>query len=57
MPLRALEPSPIPVVTRRYLNLRLVSPAPRVVGATRPYTGYAGGEQEHDAGGAGDRRT
>jgi len=47
--LRALEPSPTPVVTRSYLNLRLMIPAPRVVGAARPYTGYAGGEQEHGA--------
>jgi hypothetical protein len=47
--LRALEPSPIPVVTRSYLNLHLTIPAPRVVGAARPYTGYAGGEQEHGA--------
>jgi hypothetical protein len=47
--LRALEPSPTPVVTRSYLNLRLMIPAPRVVGAARPYTGYAGGDQEHGA--------
>jgi hypothetical protein len=47
--LRALEPSQTPVVTRSYLNLRLMVPAPRVVGAARPYTGYAGGEQEHGA--------
>jgi Acetoacetate decarboxylase (ADC) len=46
---RALEPSPTPVVTRSYLNLRLIVPAPRVVGAARPYTGYAGGEQDHGA--------
>jgi hypothetical protein len=45
--LRTLEPSPTPLVTRSYLNLRLIIPAPRVVGAARPYTGYAGGEQEH----------
>jgi hypothetical protein len=47
--LQGLEPSPIPVVTRSYLNLRLMIPAPRVVGTARPYTGYAGSEQEHGA--------
>jgi hypothetical protein len=47
--LRALEPSLTPVVTRSYLNLRLMIPAPRVVGSARPYAGYQGGEQEHGA--------
>lgn len=47
--LRGLEPSPIPVVTRSYLNMRLMIPAPRVVGAARPYTGYIGSEREHGA--------
>lgn len=47
--LRALEPSGTPVVTRSYLNMRLLIPVPRVVGTARPYKGYAGGEQEHGA--------
>lgn len=40
--LRALQPSARPLMTRSYLNLRMLISPPRVVGAARPYGGYLG---------------
>jgi hypothetical protein len=44
--LRDLEVSSDPLVTRSYLNLRIVVPPPRVIGEARPYTGYEGSDRE-----------
>ena len=44
--IRDLDPSPEPMVTRSYLNLRILIPPTRVVGRARTYTGYAGSDRE-----------
>jgi hypothetical protein len=44
--LRALEVSSVPIMTRSYVNLRLLVPPQRVVGRARPFPGYGGGERD-----------
>ena len=44
--LRALEVSPWPVMTRSYVNLRILIPPQRVVGSARPFRGHEGSDRD-----------
>ena len=44
--LRALEVSQVPIMTRSYVNLRILIPLQRVVGRARPFPGYLGSERD-----------